>query len=165
MENVDMEEELNQQLSTLRDVHWPLAPGWLPEAPGFWVLLGVLLYLLLVVLWRLWRRHLAPYLEALRILDELDAELTPESDEAELLRFAEECKILIKRYARTIYPDEKPDTLIDHQWQAFLQLHSNLGPPPPALTDALYQLEPDIQPDNLKLWARGWIQNQRFRWR
>lgn len=160
-----MEEELNQQLSTLRDVHWPLAPGWLPEAPGFWVLSGALLCLLLFVLWRWWHRKQTPYREAISILNNLHAKLAPESSEVELLRFAEDCKALIKRYARAIYPNERPDTLIDQQWQDFLQLHSNMGPPPSALTGDLYQPEPDIQPDNLKLWAQGWIRNQRFQWR
>ena len=156
---------LDQQLSTLRELHWPLAPGWLPDAPGFWFLAGALLCVMFSGLWRWWHHRQKPCQEAMAILNSLYAQLTLEGDLGQQRHFAEQCKVLIKRFARRLYPLEQPDTLLSQEWQDFLLKHSHLGVPPEALTDALYQPHLDIEPDHLKHWVEGWILRQRFRWR
>ena len=64
-----MPEELLQRL---RDIHYPDAPGWFPPAPGWWILAALFLAVL-VVLALAWRKRSsarAPYVAALKLLDD-----------------------------------------------------------------------------------------------
>ena len=157
------EEQLNQQLSTLRGLHWPAEPGWLPEGPGFWVLAALLIGLAVMGCWQWWRSRQAPCREALALLEDLYARVTAAPTEAQKQQFAAECRMLIKRFARQLYPSAKPDTLISQEWQDFLQERAAHTPVPEALTDALYQPHVDVEPAHLKHWVEHWILKQRFR--
>ena len=46
-----------QEGPLLRDIHLPPDPSWWPPAPGWWLLAGVLLALLALATWFVWRRR------------------------------------------------------------------------------------------------------------
>lgn len=155
---------LDDQLQTLKGIHWPEAPGWLPQAPGFWLLGLGLTSALISGLWLWYSRRLTPLSQATKELTALYERLRDNPTNTQRLQFAEDCKILLKRIARQLYPNKKPDTLTHKDWRHFLLATSPGSNPPEALLDALYQPEPKVAPPELKLWMDNWLKRQSYRW-
>lgn len=106
-----------EQQLPLRDIHlpepisllWPLAPGW-------WLLLALLLFLILVSIWllRLRKRNAAKRI-ALRKLKKLEKAY---SDEPKKL--VQEISTLLRRFYITKYPRKEVASLTGQAWLAFL---------------------------------------------
>jgi len=84
----------------LRDIHVPQVSAWWPLAPGWWVLLGLLLVALAAgaIVWRrrrAWRRHVDTTLDELR-----EARVRHDAD-GDTARFAAAVSQLLRRVART----------------------------------------------------------------
>ncbi|MEN8219941.1 MAG: DUF4381 domain-containing protein [Pseudomonadota bacterium] len=104
-----------EQQLPLRDIHlpepisllWPLAPGW-------WLLLALLLFLILVSIWllRLRKRNAAKRI-ALRKLKKLE-----KADEPKKL--VQEISTLLRRFYITKYPRKEVASLTGQAWLAFL---------------------------------------------
>ena len=102
----------------LKDVHPGIAPDWWPPAPGWWLLLGIVL---LLALWlgRRWLRRQRRRRELARYFDEaLALAATPTAQIAAM-------SALLRRAARRIDPDA--DRLQGEAWLAFLD--TGLKPP------------------------------------
>lgn len=102
----------------LKDVHPGIAPDWWPPAPGWWLLLGIVL---LLALWlgRRWLRRQRRRRELARYFDEALAQAaTPTAQIAAM-------SALLRRAARRIDPDA--DRLQGEAWLAFLD--AGLKPP------------------------------------
>ncbi len=102
----------------LKDVHPGIAPDWWPPAPGWWLLLGIVL---LLALWlgRWWLCRLRRRRELARYFDEALAQAA--SPTAQIAAMSE----LLRRAARRIDPDA--DRLQGEAWLAFLD--AGLKPP------------------------------------
>ena len=103
----------------LKDVHPGIAPDWWPPAPGWWLLLGIVL---LLALWlgRRWLRRQRRRRELARYFDEALAQAaTPTAQIAAM-------SALLRRAARRI--DPRADRLQGEAWLAFL----DAGMKPPA---------------------------------
>ena len=89
-----MPEELLQRM---RDIHYPDAPGWFPPAPGWWMLL--LLVLLAIAFlahkWRVIRRARAPYSSALMLLAR--AQEKAATGELGTRDYLDQCNQILKR--------------------------------------------------------------------
>lgn len=152
---------LEAQLRTLKDIHWPEAPGLLPQAPGFWLLGALVAGAVIAVAWRLYRNRLSPLRQARQELALLHRQLITESD---AIQFAEGCRVLLKRVARQLYPIQRPDLLGQADWRQFL-LDTGSGDEPPAvLLDALYQPNPRVAHQALMYWIDDWLKRQRYKW-
>ncbi len=102
----------------LKDVHPGIAPDWWPPAPGWWLLLGIVL---LLALWlgRWWLRRQRRRRELARYFDEALAQAaTPTAQIAAM-------SALLRRAARRIDPDA--DRLQGEAWLVFLD--AGLKPP------------------------------------
>lgn len=102
----------------LKDVHPGIAPDWWPPAPGWWLLLGIVL---LLALWlgRRWLRRQRRRRELARYFDEALAQAaTPTAQIAAM-------SALLRRAARRIDPDA--DRLQGEAWLVFLD--AGLKPP------------------------------------
>ncbi|MCB1875337.1 MAG: DUF4381 domain-containing protein [Chromatiales bacterium] len=151
-------------LANLRPYHLPSPVSWWPPAPGWWVLLGVLLALSLVSV-RWWRRRKQRRAAADRALAEL-AEL-----QAEYLReesapgFAREVSKLLRRFALVAYRKDSVGGLTGESWLEFLDANGGGGRfvqgPGRLLLDAPYR--PDNVPGmaDLTALATQWIRQNR----
>ncbi len=106
-----------QQLA-LRDIHLPEAVSWWPPAPGWWVLAGLVI-VLLVVLWalRAWRRRRRLRNDAIAELARIRDDYERHEDGQRLVR---ELSVLLRRIAISYYPRSDVAALTGDQWLRFL---------------------------------------------
>lgn len=116
---------------TLRDIHLPAAPWW-PWAPGWWVLLGlVILAVAAVVVIVLRRRSRRTLRAALRELDRLEADCARDPAETQL---ADRASRLLRRIAVVVEPAAACAT--GEAWRTFVLRHARSA----AVCDALDSL-------------------------
>lgn len=84
---------------SLRDIHLPPEPSWLPPAPGWWALAALSLVLLLVATW-LWRRHRRAQHQRQRVLLELDRLVLRHQCDGDQVALASGLHQLLRRVAR-----------------------------------------------------------------
>jgi hypothetical protein len=102
----------------LRDIHLPDAISWWPPAPGWWLLAGTLVFILIVAL--LWRRHW----QNQRLLRQLYAELEQlklsyqaDGDAAQTIK---QLSILLRRACISYFPRQDVASLTGKDWLALL---------------------------------------------
>ena len=151
-------------LAGLRDYHLPEAVSWWPLAPGWWLLLALLLLLALALAWWLLRlrrcraaaRQAADELRALRVA------LSEQPDSAAFIRGLSR---LLRRYAITAFPGEAAAALTGEDWLAFLDAHGGDGRfrdgPGRQLVEAPYRPAADVAADELADLVRDWIRRNR----
>jgi hypothetical protein len=141
--------QANPALSQLRDIHLPTRIGWWPPAPGWWVLLALLLVLLAGgLIWRYarkrnaWRRFARAELARLRTSNE-----PPQATVSAL-------SVLLRRVAISRFPREQVAALNGETWLAFLD--SSIDKPigfqsvtGRLLTSAPYRADTAIEPTAL----------------
>lgn len=156
------QELLDAQLRTLRDIHLPPPPAFISSAPGWWLLAGLLLLMIgLLIVWFA-RRRRALTMVALEELTLLYADLGEAPGLDQRLAFAEACKQLLKRRARSVYTEEQPDTLTGADWRTFLVSTGPGSPPPDTLVNAAYAPNPNIVPEQIKSWVESWLQQHKY---
>jgi len=91
----------------LRDIHATTAPSWWPPAPGWWIVIGVVIAMVAVLAW--WRTRVRRRRDAIAALfdREVDAAPTPPQQVAAMSE-------LLRRAART--HDASADTLHGEDW-------------------------------------------------
>jgi len=103
----------------LRDLHLPDVVGWWPLAPGWWVLLGLLVIALAYLAWRWYRawKFNAPRRYALRELARLETEYLEHRDPVVLGKQLSE---LLRRGMLAYAPREQVAGLTGEAWLAWL---------------------------------------------
>lgn len=163
--------EAEDPLSQLRDIHLPEPVTFWPPAPGWWVLLC----LLLVGLVFAYRHALAAWVVSRKLastLAELDqawevfnaqAQDQTQCNEAGLALLAT-INTLLNRVALIHYPDTYAGKLTGSAWLDFLDGCDNSTDfrqgPGTVLADGVYRREFDADADALYQLARQWIQNR-----
>lgn len=108
---------MKPDLSQLRDIHLPAAVSWWPPAPGWWLLLAIIL-LALAGAWLLYRRYLRNQWRRSAL-----AELSRLRNESQLLTsslIVAELSVLLRRVAISRFPREESARLNGEPWLAFL---------------------------------------------
>ena len=136
---------MNPSELPLRDIHLPDPIGWWPLAPGWWVLLAVLLVAIALATWRYLRQDRRLLRLATRELNGLQRRYAQTIDAREfLLRVSQ----LLRRFAMAKVGRERSAGLQGSAWQEFLNAPLPDAPfsqlPGQLLIDAVYR--PDLPP-------------------
>ncbi|WP_298447971.1 DUF4381 domain-containing protein [uncultured Marinobacter sp.] len=149
-------------LSQLRDIHLPIAGGFWPPAPGWWILGVLLLIAVAALIWAVIRRH-----RRNRWLRLAKAELAIlERSAVKEPQWFTELNALLKRVARARYPNENPEAQTGEQWAECLIRHLPEGriahrPVVDALINSAWQPEPTAEPAQAMEFARIWLDAQK----
>jgi len=107
----------NDPLAALKDIHLPAPVDWWPLAPGWWVLIILVLAGLIAGVIYL-RRHIKRNAYRRQALEQLQLlENTPERDS----RWLQSLNELLKRCAQSAYPQGNTASLHGEKWRHFLQ--------------------------------------------
>lgn len=143
----------------LRDIHLPPPPDFWPPAPGWWLLVAILLALLawaLVIAWRRARLRQAQR-RLLALLDELERRGTHEP------RQLAQLSILLRRIALMHYPRGEVAGLAGEAWLHFLDSSGGNGGfangPGRVLAEGPYmpELPGEYDPVGVTALVRDWI--------
>lgn len=143
------------------DIIEPAPIGWWPLAPGWWLLLAVLVLACALLIRWAWRRRraLAPMRQALRELTQIQTDWQQHRNNRDAMAAL---SALLKRTARWRYPEDDPAALSGQHWQAFL-LRTGAG----AFTDtaaatlAVFYQHPTISVDEPPFAAcQQWLKAQ-----
>ena len=163
--------EAEDPLSQLRDIHLPEAVTFWPPAPGWWVLL-VLLLIGLAFVYRqaiitmIQRRKLA---NALEQLNDAHLHFTVQSQDAENrnqagLEFLAAINSLLNRVVMVKYPDAPSEKLSGNKWLEFLDSFDNSTDftqgAGSALAEGVYRRTFDADADALLALAKAWIEKR-----
>lgn len=146
-------------LAALHPLREPLAVGWWPPAPGWWLLAALLMAALLVLAWYALRRYRANAYRrrALARLEQLAALHQQQHDPQQLLA---ETNALLKSVALLAYPRREVAASSGAAWLAFL--NSGVAPSeqfPDVFVSGAYQPNcTDIDTDQVLRAASNWIQ-------
>lgn len=150
----------------LRDIHLPGAVGWWPPAPGWWILVGVLVAAAVIAFIRyrrLYRERAA--LEALRgVLVALERGEQP-------IRCLQRISMIVRRFAMSIATQtEAVAGLTGERWLRYLDSHwerqAFSSGPGRALAVAPYARPERVRADDvvqLNALCRDWVNAQRRR--
>lgn len=145
-----------QQALDLRDIHPPGTPGLWPPAPGWWVVLTLLVATLAALGTRVWRAHRARARRR-RIL----AELAAIGARVQGVELAAAVSALLKRVALTRFHRAEVAPLTGRAWLDFLDRHGGAGRfaagPGWALAEGPYAPALDLDPQALLDLARDWV--------
>lgn len=160
--------EAEDPLSQLRDIHLPEPIAFWPPAPGWWVLLCVLLIGLVF----LWRHAIAALIQRRKlssVLDELDQAWLQYQDRAgdaaqgnqAGLDLLATINILLNRVALNHYPDKYIANLTGSAWLEFLDScghgHDFSQGAGQALADGIYRRQFDADAEAIYNLTRSWI--------
>ena len=148
----------------LRGLHLPAPVSWWPPAIGWWLLLGLIILLGLVVY--LWRRYLVRrrlYRSALDQLAALTSDYRTGQDDH---RLAVELSVLLRRLSLSLYPRQQVASLTGDSWLIFLDRAGGMADsssgfysgPGRALVDAPYNPQLTVDGDALLSLCRQWIE-------
>ncbi|MBO7483975.1 MAG: DUF4381 domain-containing protein [Alphaproteobacteria bacterium] len=137
-------------LSGLKDLHYPVSPSWWPLAWGWYMILGTLLLLTLIIIYK---RRNSPLIYANREMKKIQTEAA----EKQLKLLSQ----LLKRVAMARYGREAIAPLSEDAWQEFL-----LAVAPKVLTKeeahqlayAIYNPNPKTPDKKLYSSCQKWIE-------
>jgi len=111
--------DVETALEQLRDLHPPPVPGLWPLAPGWWILILVVLAGVTWAAWLLWRRHRRSLWRrgVLSSLDELEQSPRAQADPMWLVA---EVSVLLRRVALIAHGRDEVATLSGESWLVFL---------------------------------------------
>lgn len=157
---------MTEQFDTLplRDIHLPDPISWWPPAPGWWLLLGLLLVLVALsfLFSHLWRRGRLRR-EARAVLEQIQNRYAQQGDGQQL---AVDLSVLLRRIAISRYPQAEVAGLTDAEWLGFLDqgiaqskvsngFSQGVGR---VLVEAPYRPDMKIDAEDLLLLCQSWVQ-------
>ena len=140
----------------LREMQMPDAIGWWPLAPGWWLLLLLVVCGIAALFFYIRKKLKDPKRFALRELEIIVGRYESSQDKAALLM---ECNGLLKRLAITLYPRKKVAHLSGHEWLAFLERSSAIpiAELPKIIQAGPYQKHVDFDADELMIFCKRWL--------
>jgi hypothetical protein len=163
--------ETEDPLSQLRDIHLPDAVSLWPPAPGWWLLLLVLI----VGIVYLYRHAIAAMIRRRKlasVLRELDQAWAAFNEQATFdnrrnqagLEFLAAINSLLKRVSQVMYPESGSGNLTGKDWLRFLDACDNSTDfsqgAGTVLSDGIYQRRFDADTEALYQAARHWIERR-----
>ncbi|HET8707727.1 MAG TPA: DUF4381 domain-containing protein, partial [Pseudomonadales bacterium] len=109
-----------EQNLELHDIHLPAEPGWFPLAPGWWILLALLIasVVLFFFVYRKWQRQKRFQHEAISLIETILIQY--ENRELADAEAVTSISAALKRVAITLYGREKVAKLVGAAWLEFL---------------------------------------------
>ena len=151
---------LPQLLDLMHGLVMPEPVAWLPQTPGWWIVLGWLLAILLLLAWQFARRR-----QRNRYRRDALAELRSIAAQTELgpSESAQRIAVLLKRTALAAYPREDVAALCGRDWAQFLRESAGNDPQVAEAADLLAAAayRPDVDGSVLTRPARRWIRLHR----
>ncbi|MCW8409199.1 DUF4381 domain-containing protein [Legionella sp. PATHC035] len=106
-------------LAQLKDIHLPTPIGWWPLAPGWYILMGLILFIAILLAYGAYKRHrhaLAKKHALLLLNDYLKNYEKEQNSSLASARISE----LLRRVALVYYPRERVASLHGEEWLEFL---------------------------------------------
>ena len=151
---------LPQLLDLMHGLVMPEPVAWLPQTPGWWIVLGWLLGMLLLIAWQFARRR-----QRNRYRRDALKELRSIAAQTELgpVESAQRIAVLLKRTALAAYPREDVAALYGRDWAQFLKESAGNDPQIAEAADLLAAAayRPDVDGSTLTGPARRWIRLHR----
>ncbi len=106
-------------LAQLKDIHLPTPIGWWPLAPGWYLLLALVLFLTIILAYAVYKRHrhALPKKQALLLLNNYQKQYEQEQNGTQTSAYISE---LLRRVALVYYPREHVASLHGEEWLKFL---------------------------------------------
>ena len=108
----------------LADIYLPGAITFWPVAPGWWILLGILIFFLLVIIYLIKRKPAIPVPTGKELKSQAMQELNSIKENYESLTNPHETvkklSIFLRRYALSLYQRDNIASLTDEQWLTLL---------------------------------------------
>lgn len=102
----------------LKDIHLPEAVSWFPPAPGWWIVLSLLLATFIsYLLYRRYRIRRRLRDEAILLLNCIKSDFQQHKDP---VRFLNEMSRMFRRVTLTLYPRQQVASLSGQEWLDFL---------------------------------------------
>jgi len=150
---------VNNPLQGLHDIHLPADPHWWPLAPGWWIIISVLVMTFFVFFFLKWRK----YRWQRTVLAEIEHIIrTQETDRSSQLA---KLSALLRRVSLRRFPQDEVANLYGQEWLQFLQMNisdkkMNLSIIDP-LANEIYQNQQSNAPlkidDPLVQFVQKWI--------
>jgi hypothetical protein len=148
----------------LRDIHLPAPIGWWPPAPGWWVLLALLLGLALLLLW-LWKKRRARRQADWFRLAEAELGRLQARHRDDPLSLLRELSVLLRRVAISRYGRGEVAGLTGAAWLDFLDKKAGKklfkGKFDRLLTEMPYRASAEAETRALIVAIHEWLQLQR----
>jgi len=149
-------------LAALKPLREPELIGWWPLAPGWWILIALLVLLIVFLIFKSvqYFRSTAYRRDALKELDTLHQQYQAAADDQ---AFLNEVNVLLKRVALQAYPREVVAASHSKAWSEFLNAQLNAAPFFAAtFSDAIYApTGTSLDAATLKNTAAHWIAKHR----
>jgi len=162
-----MEQDLQQSLlEQMRDIHLPAEVSWWPLAPGWWILLFLLLAAALFAIWALIQNHNKNRYRKLACI-ELDLAFAQWQESLDAAAFIQATNAILKRTIAAGFASNSAKTalsLTGVRWTNMLDQYSGndlSGSSAQALAQSGYEPNPDVDIPKLHSEAKDWIINHR----
>lgn len=155
----------------LADIHLPEVPGYWPLAPGWWLLILLVITLLITlcvifVMWQRRKKREAYRQVALNEFKQIENDFLQNKNSAQ---FLQSTSLLLKRTALTAWPHHFIASIsgadwlkwLDEQYPQHKQSFNELGQ---ALIIGQYQKAPSMQLEQLKPLVIDWINGHQNQW-
>ena len=152
---------MDPQKLPLRDIHLPEPVSWWPPAPGWWLVLALVIGLAALAVWlyRRPRRAKAPRRLALRELERISRDYAVHRDPQ---RLAVQLSVLLRRTAISLFPRAEAAGLTGEAWLVYLdgvlrdgRFTQGVGR---QLASAPYSPATDVDAEALLSLCRDWIE-------
>jgi len=146
----------------LRDIHLPDSVSWWPPAPGWWLVLIVMLALGALLRWLVNRRRNQSESVAVQVQQELRRIRTEFAQHHDKARLARELSELLRRVCISLFPRQATASLTGQAWLAFLDsqmdsTHFSLDDGK-VLIEAPYRNEVEFDDEKLMQLVEQWLQ-------
>lgn len=159
-------------LDQLADIHLPSDVSWWPLAPGWWILIGILVIAVIGLL--IWRRYKAQNVYRLIAQQELTAIYATYEQSKDAAAYLQALSILLRRTALTAYPKQFNASIKGTEWLQWLDSvcpalnEKNTGTDETfsgaigqSLLVGAYQKNPDVDAIALHQLCANWIKQHR----
>lgn len=149
-------------LAQLRDIHLPNAIGWWPLAPGWYILMGLLLLLLSAWAYFLYKKALYARAkkQALALLQSYEEQYTQDNNGP---LFSARISELLRRVALVYYPRHEVASLQGEAWLNFLNKTSrglDFNSVKSMLLESPFKNEESTNLQPLLIQAKAWIKGR-----
>jgi len=148
------------QALQLRDIHLPDSVSWWPPAPGYWLIL-ILILLMIVSVWlfRRWYRQQKLKRVIQNELRRIEQDFQQSND---ALRLSRELSVLLRRVSLACFPNSGCESLVGEHWLSFLdqqlpdsgEFVAGVGQ---VLVTAPYSRQIDIDAQGLLVLCQRWV--------